>query len=98
MTASMASREGKPCVIGIIVRRAMPELPEVETIVRDLRGLLVGRTIEEVVFGHPSVIRHPDPASLRELLVGAHVEGVERRGKYIVVHLRERPSFVVHLG
>jgi len=38
----------------------MPELPEVETVARDLRGAVTGRRIEQVTVDRPDVIRYPD--------------------------------------
>jgi formamidopyrimidine-DNA glycosylase len=73
----------------------MPELPEVETVVRDLRPQLSGRTITSVRLGsEPAalarVIRYPDPQQFTRRLRGRTIETVERRGKYIVMPLRNR--------
>ena len=76
----------------------MPELPEVETVVRDLRGTVVGRTIRSVELGHPSVIRFPEPAVLASVLPGNRIDSVERRGKYIFMVLDSGEDLVVHLG
>ena len=82
----------------------MPELPEVETVVRDLRPQLSGRRISSVALsGEPGalhrVIRYPTPDQLVERLVGESIAGVERRGKYIVMPLQSPGRrFVVHLG
>ena len=81
----------------------MPELPEVETVVRDLRPAVTGRRIVAVPLAGSSVIRHPGPEALALLLPGAVIEGVERLGKYILMALGgESPAagqeLVVHLG
>jgi len=82
----------------------VPELPEVETVVRDLRPQLRGPTIESVRLpGEPAarlrVIRYPTPDQLVERLVGHAIQTVERRGKYIVMPLDGADQrFVVHLG
>ncbi|HEX6568086.1 MAG TPA: DNA-formamidopyrimidine glycosylase family protein [Acidimicrobiales bacterium] len=70
----------------------MPELPEVETIRRQLEPLLVGRRLGEAwAFPHPKFT----PA----LAVGpAVVERVDRRGKYLLVGLDDDRQLVVHLG
>lgn len=68
----------------------MPELPEVETVVRDLRPLLVGRTIERVVCGKRK-LRTPWKAAWSKVLAGMTVEAVRRRGKWMVIHLTPRP-------
>lgn len=81
----------------------MPELPEVETVVRTLRPALVGaRVVGAETSGLPLHLRRPvDEAALRRELVGARVRGIERRGKYIVVAAergRATPGLLVHLG
>jgi len=70
----------------------MPELPEVETIVRDLRPQLVGRRIESVQLTRdPAIrarlVRFPSPAHFLRRLRGRTIKSVERRGKYIVMPL-----------
>jgi formamidopyrimidine-DNA glycosylase len=75
----------------------MPELPEVETIVRGLRGRLMGRTIRSVNVRTPAVIRGVGPRLLMRRLRGACVEGVERRGKYILLRLDNRVDVIIHL-
>lgn len=87
----------------------MPELPEVETVVRGLQVLLPGCTITGLRLGKTDFI--DDPARLEELLPGSRVSAVHRHGKFIVVHLEksvraqavpnESPlslHFIVHLG
>jgi formamidopyrimidine-DNA glycosylase len=75
----------------------VPELPEVETVVRDLRPRLVGRrlTVREV---GAQRLRLPWSAEWSDLLVGRRVEAVSRRGKWIVVELRGGLFLVIHLG
>jgi formamidopyrimidine-DNA glycosylase len=89
----------------------MPELPEVETIVADLRPHLVGRTITRCELSFPTIVRHPEPEVFIDSVAGMRIESVGRRGKYILVGLTS-PSglaghlpmngedilFVVHLG
>ncbi len=76
----------------------MPELPEVETIVRDLRPVIVGRRIEEVVHLNPQVLRHPSPGEALEALPHRAVLRLSRRGKFIRMHLDSGQLLVVHLG
>lgn len=73
----------------------MPELPEVETIVRGLRGKLVGKTIAEVVVRKPQVV--DDPSTFPVRLRGRRIEGVQRRGKYILLGLGGS-TLLIHLG
>jgi formamidopyrimidine-DNA glycosylase len=75
----------------------MPELPEVETVVRDLRPLLVGRRLTGVTVGNRELRRRWD-AAWAGVVVGAAVAGVRRRGKWIVVDLDTGGRLVVHLG
>lgn len=68
----------------------MPELPEVETIVRDLRPLLVGRTFTEASLRHTDVLRGVRRKPLLSALTGATVHAVFRRAKHAVLDLGER--------
>ncbi len=77
----------------------MPELPEVETVRRDLEDALVGHRLGEVeVTGARTVRRLGDPGPLVERSRGRLVEGVGRRGKYLLVRLDGPDVVVVHLG
>jgi formamidopyrimidine-DNA glycosylase len=75
----------------------MPELPEVETVVRDLRPHLVGRSILSVRVGRKR-LRRPWSAAWGPLLVGRRVERIDRRGKWIVADLDSGVHLVIHLG
>ncbi len=70
----------------------MPELPEVETIRRQLAPRLVGRRVERAG-SHPSPKFRP-AAEVR----GATTTGVGRRGKYLLVALHDERELIVHLG
>jgi formamidopyrimidine-DNA glycosylase len=76
----------------------VPELPEVETIVADLRPHLVGRTIVRAEVLFPTIVRHPEPEVFVDSLVGMPIESVGRRGKYILVGLSHNLLLIVHLG
>ncbi|HJS46946.1 MAG TPA: bifunctional DNA-formamidopyrimidine glycosylase/DNA-(apurinic or apyrimidinic site) lyase [Gemmatimonadales bacterium] len=65
----------------------MPELPEVETIVRDLRPRLVGRTIGRAVLSHTDLLRGVTRRKLVAALAGATIVSVERRAKHAVLGL-----------
>jgi formamidopyrimidine-DNA glycosylase len=75
----------------------MPELPEVETVVRGLRPHLVGRTIVRVEQRRPD-LREKFPARFTARLEGQRVASVERRAKYILIGLSDANVLVVHLG
>lgn len=75
----------------------MPELPEVESLVRGVRDVLIGKHIANVSFLRPD-IREIIPAErLREILSGKKVIDVTRRGKYMLIHTNEG-ALGVHLG
>jgi len=77
----------------------VPELPEVETIRRDLDGEVVGKRIKSVqVKGRRSIRRHRGPAEFRGRLEGHRIVGVSRRGKYLLLGLDDGDVLVVHLG
>ncbi len=64
----------------------MPELPEVETVVRDLRPLAVGRIIRAVRSGKKK-LRTPWKPAWNARIAGMRIEGIRRRGKWIIVEL-----------
>lgn len=75
----------------------MPELPEVETVVRGLRPVLVGRRLAQVTL-HREGLRKPFPDGLVQRLVGATVTGIERRAKYGLIATDRDDTLVFHLG
>lgn len=76
----------------------MPELPEVETVARCLRPVIVGRTVVTCRLRAPGLVRHPDPESFVAELPGHHVAEVRRRGKYLILPDPSGRWLVVHLG
>ena len=75
----------------------MPELPEVETVMRGLRLRLEGRTITRALINRPD-LRWPFPEGLATRLTGARVESFRRRAKYILMRLSGGDSVLIHLG
>jgi formamidopyrimidine-DNA glycosylase len=75
----------------------MPELPEVETVVRKLRPHLVGRTIEEVQVLWDRIVDRPDVEAFRRALTGAGITAVGRRGKFLVFSLDTGQTLLAHL-
>lgn len=65
----------------------MPELPEVETIARELRPMLVARTIVDAWLDWPRQVKHPSPDEFVTQIRGRLVLSVDRRAKWIVVSL-----------
>jgi formamidopyrimidine-DNA glycosylase len=76
----------------------VPELPEVETVVRDLRPMVVGRRIGQVVRPSRLSLRSPWQPEWDGQLRGQTIHAVERRGKWIILRLDGESSLVVHLG
>ena len=75
----------------------MPELPEVETTRQGLLVALEGRTLQTVEARVPA-LRFPLPADLAARLAGRVVTGIDRRAKYLLVHLEDGLVLLVHLG
>ncbi len=74
----------------------MPELPEVETVVRSLAPKLPGRRIVDATFSSKHVVRQ-NFSTLRKRVRNQQVKSVERHGKFIVITLDEG-VLVIHLG
>jgi len=74
----------------------MPELPEVETIVRSLRRRLPGRTVSRATVLRPGVVRGPAGGFIEEV-EGRRVTAVGRRGKYLVFRLDDGRVWWSHL-
>jgi formamidopyrimidine-DNA glycosylase len=75
----------------------MPELPEVETVMRGLTPILLGRCIETVELRR-SGLRFPFPENFAARLQGRKITGLRRRAKYILVNLDDGNVLLVHLG
>ena len=75
----------------------MPELPEVETVMRGLEARLQGRRIVRAAVHRPDM-RWPFPANLVPRLTGQRVENFRRRAKYILIRLGSGESLLIHLG
>jgi len=75
----------------------MPELPEVESVRRQLEPALVGRRFERVSIDDPRLVRPYEPAEVAAELEGEAVAAVERRGKYLVVRFESGRVLLIHL-
>src|SRR6476469_4941967 len=75
----------------------MPELPEVETVCRQLDPELAGRTIEALEVLDPRWCRPVAPGKLEAEVEGATIEGLGRRGKYLLLALDGARTLVMHL-
>jgi len=74
----------------------MPELPEVETTRRGIAPHILGQTVQRVVVRQPQ-LRWPVPVSIVERLAGARLQGLQRRGKYLLLAF-EPGTLILHLG
>ena len=75
----------------------MPELPEVETVRRQLEPLLVGRRFERVQINDPRLVRPFEPVAVAAELEGERVAEVDRRGKYLIFRFESGRVLLVHL-
>jgi len=85
----------------------MPELPEVETIARTLRPVLLGKTILSANLRWPRTLVAPSPAAFKKRLKGERIESISRRAKFLdlqlskshlLIHLRMSGDLLVVLG
>ncbi len=75
----------------------MPELPEVETVMRGLTPAMQGAVIVRADVNRPD-LRWPFPERMAERLAGQQVKQLRRRSKYILVDLASGESLLIHLG
>ena len=76
----------------------MPELPEVETIRRDLLAQVVGSRFVRVALLWPGIVHQPSPEEFCRRLIGQEVRDVRRRGKYLLLSLSGEETLVLHFG
>lgn len=75
----------------------MPELPEVETTLRGLAPYLHAQAITAVTVRRTD-LRQPIPANLAKSITHQTVSSLERRSKYMLLHLANRQTLLIHLG
>jgi formamidopyrimidine-DNA glycosylase len=76
----------------------MPELPEVETMVRDLATHIAGRTITAVSLPFAGQIQYPDPSEFVGRVQGRRIERIERRAKFAAFALDSPDLLIIHRG
>ncbi|MFW0862187.1 MAG: bifunctional DNA-formamidopyrimidine glycosylase/DNA-(apurinic or apyrimidinic site) lyase [Candidatus Komeilibacteria bacterium] len=74
----------------------MPELPEVETICRDLEKKIINKKIISVSVKKPNLIKQ-SATTFKKKLIGNKVMGVDRRGKLIILNLKSKDYLLIHL-
>ena len=75
----------------------MPELPEVEHVVRALRRVVIGRRIIAAEVKLPKLIAPTSPSAFKRKIKGSTITGVSRRGKFILIELDPDHVLAVHL-
>ncbi|MCI9124708.1 MAG: bifunctional DNA-formamidopyrimidine glycosylase/DNA-(apurinic or apyrimidinic site) lyase [Eubacterium sp.] len=75
----------------------MPELPEVETIKRIIEPQIQGLSITEVTVRRSDLIAYPEKEHFCRLLTGQTVHRLERRGKFLLIHLESQDRVILHL-
>jgi formamidopyrimidine-DNA glycosylase len=75
----------------------MPELPEVETIKNELAPWVVGQSFTKVTISDAKLVCGGSVKEVRRGLIGRKIESLERRGKYLIFHLSDGRSLIIHL-
>jgi len=75
----------------------MPELPEVESVRRQIAPALEGRQLEHVQIDDVRLTRPEDPLLVAAELTGERVEHVDRRGKYLIIRFASERALLIHL-
>ncbi len=75
----------------------MPELPEVETVMRGLQPVMEGKRIALTEVRRPD-LRWPFPEKMAERLTGVTIKALHRRSKYILADLSSNETLLIHLG
>ncbi|MCM8801009.1 MAG: DNA-formamidopyrimidine glycosylase [Candidatus Omnitrophica bacterium] len=75
----------------------MPELPEVETIKRELESAVLNKKITEIVVNNPKVIKEPKKEDFIKGIKGALIKRILRKGKLLILQLSNLKSLCIHL-
>lgn len=75
----------------------MPELPEVETIKRELEKVVLNKRIMEVIINNPKVIKEPKREDFVKGLRNVTIKNILRKGKLLILELSTGKSLVIHL-
>jgi formamidopyrimidine-DNA glycosylase len=75
----------------------MPELPEVETVRRELSPQITGSHIKKVWLGWDGIVRLPSAVEFQKRIKGQPIKDIARRGKYLIFHLESPEMMIVHL-
>lgn len=75
----------------------MPELPEIETIKSVIEPQIKGLTIDNITVNRSEVISHPTADEFCKAAMGQNISFMERRGKFLIIHLRNESRIILHL-
>lgn len=75
----------------------MPELPEVETIKRELEKAVLGKKILGIIINNPYVIKQPGKEEFAKGLKNAAIKNILRKGKLLIMELSNGKSLTMHL-
>ena len=75
----------------------MPELPEVETIKRELDKIIIGKKIADIIVNNPKVIREPKKEKFIKELKNVKIKKIIRKGKLLIFELSSGKSLTIHL-
>ena len=76
----------------------MPELPEVETIRRGLQKKIQNKQIKNIVIKVDKIVKKPSLGEFIAKLKKKKIKEIDRRGKYIIIHLDSENKLIIHLG
>jgi formamidopyrimidine-DNA glycosylase len=75
----------------------LPELPEVETIRRDLAPRITGKSFVGLTLNWPKTVQIPSIEAFKSGLVGQTIRGLDRRGKYLILRLESGDALILHM-
>jgi len=75
----------------------MPELPEVETVKRELEKAVLGKKITAILVHSPKLIREPAVDKFKKGIIGASIKNILRKGKLLILELSNGKSLAIHL-
>jgi len=75
----------------------MPELPEVETIKRELEKAILGKKISKVTILNPKVIKEPSPKEFQKEIAGTTIKNILRKAKLLIIELSNGKFLAIHL-
>ena len=75
----------------------VPELPEIETIKSVIEPQIKGLAIENITVNRPEVIAQPTDAEFCKAVTGQEISAMSRRGKFLMLHLKNGSRMILHL-